>query len=182
MMEKESRSKFSPWSCRPKQQGTSHKRGLPWHLCAHTQTICPCMNIVSIFHGLIVNTISQYTPFVGFSSAHRLKTMEECLYLHTEEQLEDDQLPPSSPPIAHPSSPLTMLNESQSYPTSICTLSPLSSPPESPPLCSLILPTTFPAQRLGPHDAGSEDSFVLSSPIRNRGDTRCKAQKQQDEE
>ena len=126
------------------------------------------------------NTWDQKVHDTKKGYLHCLNTMKQCLHLGTEEH--DDPLPPSSPPIVQPSSSLTMLDESQGHPTTIYTSSPLSSPPESLALGSLILPTTFQTWRLVPNDGGNEDSFVPSSPIRNCDDTRCKAQKWWDEE
>ncbi|KAH9162462.1 hypothetical protein EDB89DRAFT_2152512 [Lactarius sanguifluus] len=69
--------------------------------------------------------------------------MEQCPYLGGEDQ--DSLLPPLSPPIIGPSSPLTVLDESEDHPPTMhaSSRSPLSSPMESPtlapipPLCFL---------------------------------------------
>lgn len=102
--------------------------------------------------------------------------MESPPYLGKEDQ--GGQLPPSSPPVMQPSSPLTMLGELHGPPT-VCASSPLSSPPESPTPAprTHILPTSSMVVELG-----SEDGFVLSSPVRNCDDIRRKAQKRRDEQ
>lgn len=117
-----------------------------------------------------------------------LVQMERHPYLSAEDQ--DSLLPPSSPPVIQPSSPLTVLSESQDHPPTMHTSSPLSSPPETPTPapCSLILPTSSLAQRLILNNRvhseadSSEDSFIPSSPIRTCDDIRRKAQKKRDEE
>lgn len=106
--------------------------------------------------------------------------MQRRPYLSAEDH--DSPLPPSSPDIIQPSSPLTMLDDSQGHPLTMCTSSPLSSPPESPALHSLILPIHFPAQMPVQNVRDSEDSFIPSSSIRDHNNLRQKAQKWWDEE
>ncbi|KAH9007544.1 hypothetical protein EDB84DRAFT_1447456 [Lactarius hengduanensis] len=116
--------------------------------------------------------------------------MEQRPYLGGEDQ--DSLLPPSSPPIIGPSSPLTVLDESEDHPPTMraSSESPLSSPPESPTpdalAHTLVPPLVLLAQRLALNNrhseaGGSEDSFIPSSPIRSREDMMRKAQKRRDE-
>ncbi|KAH9008823.1 hypothetical protein EDB84DRAFT_1571736 [Lactarius hengduanensis] len=115
--------------------------------------------------------------------------MEWHPYLSGADQ--DGLLPPSSPPIIQPSSPLTVLDKSEDCPPTMraSSESPLSSPPESPtPAPRTLVPRLFPlaqgfALNNRPSEAGgSEDSFVPSSPIQSRDDMIRKAQKRRDEE
>lgn len=106
---------------------------------------------------------------------------EQCPYLDRED-INGPLLPPSSPLTVQPSSPLTVQDDRQDHPTMMHTSSPLSSPPESPPLHSLVLPTSSLAQSPVLNLGGSEDSFIPSSPIRGRDDYLRKAQKRRDEE
>ncbi|KAH9177542.1 hypothetical protein EDB89DRAFT_2064518 [Lactarius sanguifluus] len=105
--------------------------------------------------------------------------MEQRPYLGGEDQ--DSLLPPSSPPIIGPSSPLTVLDESEDHPPTMraSSGSPLSSPMESP-TPAPIPPLCFLARHS--EAGGSEDSFIPSSPIRTRDDMMRKAQKRRDEE
>lgn len=97
----------------------------------------------------------------------------------------DDPLPPSSPPVVQPSSPLTItMLETQDPNITIHASSDLSSPPESPALRSesLILPTTVLATIFAPNGGGSDDSFQQSSPVRGPDDRKRKTQKRRAEE
>ena len=121
------------------------------------------------------------------SSAHCPNKMEQYPYLGEGDQ--DGLLPPSSPPIILPSSPLTVIDESRDPSLTMHALieSPLSSPPVSPaPLPALMppLPPHFfpPACEPVLNIGGSEDSFQPSSPIRSREDSRRKLQKRRDED
>lgn len=106
-------------------------------------------------------------------------------YLSAEDQ--DGSLPPSSPPrdsppIVLPSSPLTVLDESQDYVPTVHTSSPLSQA-ESPVPCSPVQAASSLAlsQSQLLSVGGSEGSFVLSSPVRKPGDMMRKSKKQQEE-
>ncbi|KAH9051116.1 hypothetical protein EDB83DRAFT_2627558 [Lactarius deliciosus] len=109
--------------------------------------------------------------------------MERLPYLSGEDQ--DGLLPPSSPPIIQPSSPLTALDRSEDHPPMrTSSESPLSSPPESPtPAPQTLVFSLAPGLVLNNRcleAGGSEDSFIPSSPIRTRDDMRRKAQKKRD--
>ncbi|KAH8992310.1 hypothetical protein EDB86DRAFT_3103560 [Lactarius hatsudake] len=112
--------------------------------------------------------------------------MEWHPYLSGEDQ--DGLLPPSSPPIIQPLSPLTVLDRSEDDPPTVhaSSGSPLSSPLESPtPAPHSLVFSLAPGLVLNNRrlEAGSsEDSFIPSSPIRSRDDMRRKAQKKRDEE
>jgi hypothetical protein len=148
-----------------------------------TQANCPHINIVcvSVFLELVRESNTMIHVLLDTLLAHSLNRMEERHpYLDAEDL--NRSLPPSSPPIVQPSSPLTVLDELQDHLTTMHTSSPLSSLAESPALHSLVLPTSSLTESLLLNVGGSEDSFIPSSPIRSRSDLMQKVRKRQDEE